>query len=170
MLGRGGRRARGARTYGEDVRSFRRFGGGEGFRAESWSLDGAATSFDAEVAAVVRCIEICLMTARPGDSFNIFADSQAAMTRLRDDRVGPGHDRAVRGIRLAKELGDRRRYPFGGSPDMPECEETRLRTCGQQTPQHERKRQGPAVQESADLRGSPVCNGRGRKPMRTTRC
>ena len=45
---------------------------------------------DAEVAAVVRGIETCLMMARPGDSFSIFTDSQVAVTRMRDNRVGPG--------------------------------------------------------------------------------
>ena len=59
---------------------------------------------DAEVAAVVRGIEICLMMVRPRDSFSILSDSQAAMTRMRDNRVGPGCEKAVRGIRLAKEL------------------------------------------------------------------
>lgn len=68
LLGRGGKGVRGARTYGEGVRSFRRFGGGEGFRAESWTFEGTATSFDAEVAAVVWGIKICLMIAGPGDS------------------------------------------------------------------------------------------------------
>ena len=107
MLGRGGRGAGGIRTYGEGVRSFRRFGGGKFFRAEPWTLEGVATSFDAEVAAVVRGIEICFMEARPGDSFNIITDSQTATARMRDNRAGPGYEKAVRGIRLAKELFQR---------------------------------------------------------------
>ena len=44
------------------------------------------------------------MSAGPEDSFNIFTDSQAAMTRLLNDQIGPRQDSAVRGIRLAKEL------------------------------------------------------------------
>lgn len=104
-----GRRAKGAdrrgreRTYGERFRSFKRFESERGMRAEAWSLNGEATSFDVELSAVVRAIELCLLATTPGARFNIFTDSQASMLRLRDDRPGPGQHMAVRGIRIAKE-------------------------------------------------------------------
>ena len=102
-LKRGERREGGIGTYGQRFRSFRRCGSERGWRAESWSLEGEASAFDAEVAALVRGLEICVMDATPGASFNIFTDSQAAMMGLRTDEPGPGQERAIRGIRLAVE-------------------------------------------------------------------
>ena len=104
MLKRGERKTRDPATYGARFRSFRRYGSERGFRAESWSLDGGAVALDAEMAALVRGIEICVMSAGPGDSFNIFTDSQAAMTRLKNDQTGPRQESAARGILLAREL------------------------------------------------------------------
>ena len=66
-------------TYGERFRSFKRVGSERGMRAEAWSLNGEATAFDAELSAVVRAIELCLLAATPGAVFNIFTDSQASM-------------------------------------------------------------------------------------------
>ena len=90
-------------TYGERFRLFRRVGSERGMRAEAWSLNGEATAFDAELSAVVRAIELCLLAATPGGAFNIFTDSQASMLRLRDDRPSSGQHMAVRGIKIAKE-------------------------------------------------------------------
>lgn len=59
-----GRRSKGKgsrRTYGEDFRSFRRFGSERGMRTEAWCLRGNATAFDAELSAVARGVELCLM-------------------------------------------------------------------------------------------------------------
>ena len=72
-------------------------------RAEAWSLRGGVTAFDAELSALVRGIELCLLSTTPDAAFNIFTDSQAAMLRLRDDRPGPGQRLAARGIRVARE-------------------------------------------------------------------
>lgn len=72
-------------------------------RAEVWSLKRGVTAFDAELSALVRGIELCLLSTTPKATFNIFTDSQAAMLRLRDDRPGPGQQMAVRGIRVASE-------------------------------------------------------------------
>ena len=51
----------------------------------------------------MRGLELCILEATPGASFSIFTGSQAAMTRLRDDRPGPGQRMATRGIPLARE-------------------------------------------------------------------
>ena len=108
---KGGRKA--GRTYKEKVRSFIRFGSERGFRAEAWSLGGSATALDAELSALVRVLELCLLDlsassdAIPGASCNVFTDSQAAITRLRDDRPGPGQHMASRGIRLTTEIVQR---------------------------------------------------------------
>ena len=40
---------------------------------------------------------------RTGSAFNIFTDSQAEMTRLQDDRPGPGQRAASGGILIARE-------------------------------------------------------------------
>ena len=60
------------------------------------------TAFDAECAALVRAVELCYLQASTGAAFNIFMDPQAAMTRLQDDRPGPGQQRASRGIMFAR--------------------------------------------------------------------
>ena len=90
-------------TYKGGFRSFRRFGSERGMRAEAWSLNGGVTAFDAELSALVRGIELCLLGAAPGAAFSIFTDSQAAMLRLRDDRPGPGQRMVAGGILLARE-------------------------------------------------------------------
>lgn len=100
----GERGQKGIRTYGQRFRSIRHYGSERGWRAESWSLEGNATDFDAEVAALVRELEICVMDAVPGAVFNIFVDSQAAMKRVETDEPDPGQERATRGIRLAMEI------------------------------------------------------------------
>ena len=61
-----------------------------GYKAESWSLGTQSSSFDAEVAALVRAIEICALDAGEGRLFRIFTDSQAVMRRMQDDRPGQG--------------------------------------------------------------------------------
>ena len=94
---------KGGNTYRGLFRSFRRFGSERGMRAEAWSLKGGITAFDAELSALVRGIELCLLSVTLGATFNIFTDSQAAMLRLRDDRPGPGQGMAVRGIKMARE-------------------------------------------------------------------
>ena len=86
------------KTYKESTRSFIRFRGEGGLVAEAWALEGGATTFDAELSALVRGVELCIPQAAPGVSFRIFTDSQAAMNRLLDDRPGPGQLMAVRGI------------------------------------------------------------------------
>lgn len=101
---RGVRKERNSRTYGEQVRSTRRSGGGRGWRVESWGLEGEATAFDAELAALVQGLEICVLDAASGVEFSIFTDSQAAITRLETDEPGPGQSEAVQGIRLAREM------------------------------------------------------------------
>ena len=106
MLGRGGRGAGGIRTYGEGVRSFRRFGGGKCFRAEPWTLEGVATSFDAGRGGSSRYRDL-LYGSQAWRQFNVITDSQTATARMRDNRAGPGYEKAVRGIRLAKELFQR---------------------------------------------------------------
>ena len=60
------------------------------------------SSFDAELQALVRAVEICALDAERGASFRIFTDSQAAMQRLQSDKPGPGQALARRGIRIAK--------------------------------------------------------------------
>ena len=52
---------RGGKTYGARFRSFKRFGSERGMRAEAWSLDGEAMAFGAELSALVRGIEFCLL-------------------------------------------------------------------------------------------------------------
>ena len=51
------------RTYGEKVKSVREEGGSGGWRVEPWSLGGPPSAFDAEVADLVRAIEICALEA-----------------------------------------------------------------------------------------------------------
>ena len=58
--------------------------------------------FDAEVAALVRAVEICALEVERGRQFRVFTDSQAAMQRLQSDQPGPGQAMARRGIRIAK--------------------------------------------------------------------
>ena len=100
---RGGRgRNRDKRTYGESTRSIRTLDVDGGYRAEPWSLGSQASPFDAEVAALVRAIEICALDAERGRQFRIFTDSQAAVQRLQSDRPGPGQALARRGIRIAR--------------------------------------------------------------------
>ena len=55
----------------------------------------------AEVAALVRALEMCALDATARAEFRIFTDSQAAMTRLRDDQPGPGQEMARRDIQVA---------------------------------------------------------------------
>ena len=76
--------------------------GGSGFRSESWSLGAQSSSFDAELQALVRALEICAMDTERGASFRVFTDSQAAMRRLQSDRPGPGQALARRGIKIAR--------------------------------------------------------------------
>ena len=66
-------------------------------------MKGRITTFDAELSALVRGIELCLLGTTSEAAFNIFTDSQAAMLRLRDDRPGSEQQMAVRGIRVAGE-------------------------------------------------------------------
>ena len=93
---------RGGRTYGMATRSIVRTDGEGGFRSEAWSLGAQSSSFDAELQALVRAVEICALDAREGASFRIFTDSRAAMRRLRSDQPGPGQAMARRGIRVAR--------------------------------------------------------------------
>ena len=99
---REGKRGR-EKTYKGRTRTFIRFGGERGMRAEAWSLRGGVTAFDAELSALVRGVELCCLQASPGADFRIFTDSQAAMARLQDDRPGPGQQMASRGIAVARE-------------------------------------------------------------------
>ena len=97
-----GKRAK-EKTHKGRARTFIRVGSERGIRAEAWSLKGGVTAFDAELSALVRGVELCCLQAYPGAAFNIFTDSQAVMTRLQDDRPGPGQQAAVRGILVARE-------------------------------------------------------------------
>ena len=67
------------KTYGDGDRSMGSTDSVGGYRAESQSLGGHSSAFDAELAALVRAIEICALDAREGVTFRIFTDSQAAM-------------------------------------------------------------------------------------------
>ena len=69
-------------TYGGYTGSFRTTDSSGGYRAESWSLGAQSPAFDAELAALVRTIEICALDACEGRVFRIFTDSQTAMRRL----------------------------------------------------------------------------------------
>ena len=91
------------KTYKGRARTFIRVGSERGMRAEAWSLRGGVTAFDAELSALVRGVELCCLQASPGAAFNIFTDSQSVMTRLQDDRPGPGQQAAVRGILVARD-------------------------------------------------------------------
>lgn len=90
------------RSYKGKSRTFIRFKNERGIRAEAWSLKGNSTALDEELSALVRGLELNLLRTTPDAAFNI-TDSQAAMTRLQDDRPGPGQHMATRGIRLATE-------------------------------------------------------------------
>ena len=91
----------GGKTYKGQARTFIRTGNESGMRAEAWCLKGEVTAFDAELSALVRGIGLCYLQASRGTAFNIFTDSRAAMTRLQDDRAGPGQQTASRGILTA---------------------------------------------------------------------
>ena len=104
VVKRGERGVKGVKTYGQRYRSIRQYGSERGFRAELWSLDGDVTAFDAELAALVRGLKICVLDAVPEACFNIFSDSQAAIGRLEPDEPAPGQDMAIQGIRLADEI------------------------------------------------------------------
>ena len=101
ILPRGGNKRRG-RDYGSSTRSIARKAEEGGYRSESWSLGAQSSSFDAELQALVRALEICALEAEEGATFRIFTDSHAAAQRLRDDRAGPGQALARRGIRAAR--------------------------------------------------------------------
>ena len=58
------------RTYGSSIRSIERADPTSGYKAESWSLGGMPSSFDAEFAALVRAVEICAVDAKEGACFN----------------------------------------------------------------------------------------------------
>ena len=74
-----------------------------GYRAGSWSLGAQSSAFGAELAALVRAIEICALDACGGRDFRIFTGSQAAMRRLQSDQPGPGQSMARRGIQIARQ-------------------------------------------------------------------
>ena len=74
-----------------------------GYRAESRSLGAQSSAFGAELAALVRAIEICALDASDGQVFRILTDSQAAMRRLQGDQPGPGQGLARRGIQVARQ-------------------------------------------------------------------
>lgn len=98
----GGGRDKRSQTYGEMTRSIRTIDRDGGFRAEAWSLGAQSSSFDAELAALVRAVEICALDAEEGRVFRVFTDSQAATQRLPSDRPGLGQALPRRGIRITK--------------------------------------------------------------------
>ena len=98
------RRRKKEKTYKDSRRSFIRYRCEGGLVAEAWTLRGGATSFDAELSALARAIELCAHQATPGTHFRVFTDSQAAMRRVIDDRAGPGQRDAIRSILGANRL------------------------------------------------------------------
>lgn len=84
------------RSYGGNTRTLRTSDLYGGYRVESWSLGAQSPPFDAEVAALVRAIEICTLDAEEGRLFRIITDSQAAMRRMQDDQPGAGQSLAGR--------------------------------------------------------------------------
>ena len=59
------------------------------------------------MSAVARAVELCAAQASPEAHFRIFTDSQAAMSRVLDDRPGPGQLGAVRTILGARRIRQR---------------------------------------------------------------
>lgn len=67
------------------------------------------TAFDAEVAGIVRALEIIArrQDGRPAAEYRVFTGSQAAMRRILTDASGPGQRLARRAIRVARALSSR---------------------------------------------------------------
>lgn len=67
------------------------------------------TAFDAEVAGIVRALEVIArrQDGKPAAEYRAFTDSQAAMGRLSTDAPGPGQRLARRAIRVARALPSR---------------------------------------------------------------
>ena len=106
-IGKKRKRKRNERTYKEKERSFVRFRCEGGLVAETWTLEGGATAFDAELSAVARAIEVSIHGATPGTHVRVFTDSQATMRRILNDSPGPGQRDAVRCILGARRLCQR---------------------------------------------------------------
>ena len=76
---------------------------------KSLALGYSKEAFDAELFEILEAFKIAVKEEKRNSytSLTIFSDSQTAILRLLDDKIGPGQTLAAETIRIAEKLTDK---------------------------------------------------------------
>ena len=76
----------------------------QGWTGRRYHLGSNKGVFDAEVFAVYRALSVIDQRQEQGRRYTIFVDSTSAISRVRDDSLGPGQRFAVAAIEVCKRI------------------------------------------------------------------